>query len=125
MDDAAAGPSEHAMATMTVRMTVEWLVPAGQARSIALALHSLSTDLRDTPGCLRCSVSTDLTTPGAVRYTEEWASEADLRARVASKAFLRLAALLEATDRAPHLEFALPAGVRGVDFVEDVRGSSR
>jgi len=113
------------MATRTVRMTVEWLVPAGQARSIALALHSLSADLRDTPGCLRCSVSTELTTQGAVRYTEEWESEADLRARVGSEAFLRLATLLEATDRAPRLEFTLPEGVRGVDFVEDVRGSSR
>jgi quinol monooxygenase YgiN len=106
-------------------MTVEWLVPAGQARSIALALHSLSGDLRHMPGCLRCSVSTDLTTRGTVRYTEEWASEADLRTRVGSKAFLRLAALLEASDRAPHIEFTLPEGMRGVDFVEDVRGSSR
>jgi quinol monooxygenase YgiN len=113
------------MATTAVRMTVEWLVPPGQARSIALALHSLSTDLRVTPGCVRCSVSTDLTTLSAVRYTEEWESEADLRARVGSEAFLRLAELLEATDRTPHLEFTLPEGVRGVDFLEDVRGSSR
>ncbi len=113
------------MATTTVRMTVEWLVPPGQARSIALALHSLSTDLRVTPGCVRCSVSTELTTRSTVRYTEEWESEADMRARVGSEAFLRLAALLEATDRAPRLEFTLPEGVRGVDFVEDVRGSSR
>jgi quinol monooxygenase YgiN len=111
------------MATTTVRMTVEWFAPAGQARSIALALHSLSADLRQTPGCLRCSVSTDLTTRAAVRYVEEWASEADLRTRVASTAFLRLAALFEATDRAPHLEFTLPAGLRGVDFLEDVRSS--
>jgi len=113
------------MATTTVRMTVEWLVPAGQARSIALALHSLSADLRDTPGCMRCSVSTDLTTRGSVRYLEEWESEADLRTRVGSEAFLRLAALLEASELAPSLEFTLPDGVRGVDFVEDVRGSSR
>ena len=113
------------MATTTVRMTVDWLVPPGQARSIALALHSLSTDLRDTPGCVRCSVSTELTTRGAVRYTEEWESEADLRTRVGSEAFLRLAALLEASDLAPNLEFTLPEGVRGVDFVEDVRGTSR
>ena len=113
------------MATTTVRMTVEWLVPPGQARSIALALHSISADLRVTPGCLRCSVSTELTARGAVRYTEEWDSEADLRARVGSKAFLRLAALLAASDLAPNVEFTLPAGARGVDFVEDVRGTSR
>jgi quinol monooxygenase YgiN len=110
------------MATTTVRMTVEWLAPGGQARSIALALHSLSADLRDVPGCLRCSVSNDLTT-GGVRYAEEWASEDDLRARVRSEAFLRLAALLEATDRVPLVEFTLAKGVRGLDFIEDLRAS--
>jgi quinol monooxygenase YgiN len=106
-------------------MTVEWSAPAGQARSIALALHSLSADLRGAQGCLRCSVSTDHANRGAVRYTEEWASEADLRRHVASEAFLRLAALLEATTHEPRLEFGLASGVRGLDFVEEVRRPAR
>ena len=113
------------MATTTVRMTVEWLAPAAQARSIAFALHALSADLRESPGCLRCSVSTDLANRGALRYTEEWASEDDLRRRVGSEAFVRLAALLEATVQAPRLEFTLPDGARGLDFVEEVRGRAR
>jgi quinol monooxygenase YgiN len=106
-------------------MTVEWLAPAAQARSIAFALHALSADLQSSPGCLRCSVSTDLANRGALRYIEEWASESDLRSRVASAGFLRLAALLEATVHAPRLEFTLPDGVRGLDFVEEVRGQAR
>jgi quinol monooxygenase YgiN len=113
------------MATTTVRMTVEWLAPAAQARSIAFALHALSADLQSAPGCLRCSVSTDLATRGGLRYIEEWASEDDMRSRVASPAFLRLAALLEATAHAPRLEFTLPGSARGLDFVEEVRGHAR
>lgn len=113
------------MATTTVRMTVEWLAPAAQARSLAFALHALSADLQSAPGCLRCSVSTDLAHRGGLRYTEEWASEEALRSRIASSAFLRLAALLEATVNAPRLEFTLPGGPRGLDFVEEVRGQVR
>jgi hypothetical protein len=82
----------------------------------------------DRSGALDCpcpALALDLTTRGAVRYIEEWASEADLRVRVAAESFVRLAALLEASERAPRLEFTLPEGVRGVDFIEDVRGSSR
>lgn len=123
--EAADGPSESAMATTTVRMTVEWLAPAAQARSLAIALHSLSADLRATSGCLRCSVSTDLASRGALRYTEEWASEEDLRSRIASEAFMKLAALFEATVLAPRLEFTLPDGARGLDFIEEVRRQTR
>jgi quinol monooxygenase YgiN len=106
-------------------MTVEWRVPPGQARPITLALHSLSSDLRGAPGCLGCAVVTDLTGPGAIRYTEDWASEDDLRARVGSAAFLRLATLLEATAHAPRIQFALASGTRGLEFVEEVRRGSR
>lgn len=108
----------------TVRMTIEWHAPAAQARSIAFALHALSADLRGAPGCLGCSVSTDLVNRGALRYTEEWASEDDLRSRVASEPFIRLAALLEATAHAPRIEFTLARGARGLDFVEEVRGGA-
>lgn len=124
IDEAADGPSESAMPT-SVRMTVEWIAPAAQARSIAIALHSLSADLRATSGCLRCSVSTDLANRGALRYSEEWASEDELRSRIASDAFVKLAALFEATVLAPRLEFTLPDGARGLDFVEEVRRQTR
>jgi quinol monooxygenase YgiN len=103
-------------------MTVEWRLPAGQARPITLALHALSADLRGEPGCLGCAVATDLTGPGAIRYTEDWASEDALRARVGSAGFVRLAALLESTAQAPHIEFAIGDHVRGIDYVEEVRG---
>jgi quinol monooxygenase YgiN len=108
---------------MSVQMTVEWLVPAGQTRPITLALHSLASEIRTVRGCVGCSVSTDLSNRGAIRYVEEWQSEPDLRARVGSEGFLRLAALIDAAAEAPHIEFALPEGTRGFDFVVEVRGA--
>jgi len=53
-------------------MTVEWLVPLGQARPITMALHSLSADTRTARGCTGSSVSTALSNGVFVRYVEDW-----------------------------------------------------
>jgi len=106
-----------------VRMTLEWLVPIGQTRSITMALHSLASDVRSTAGCVSCSVSTEMANRGVVRYVEEWETEEDLRLRVSADAFASLIALLEEAAQPPRVEFALTRGTRGFDFAEEVRGS--
>ena len=102
-------------------MTVEWFVPLGQARSITSALNSMMAETRAVPGCLRCSVSTGISDQGTVRYVEEWRSEGDLRRRLESRAFGSLATLIDDATEPPHIEFILPSGKRGLDFVEEVR----
>ena len=105
-----------------VRMTLEWLIPIGQTRSITMALHSLASDVRSTAGCVSCSVSTEMANRGVVRYVEEWETEEDLRLRVSADAFAPLIALLEEAADPPRVEFALPRGTRGFEFAEEVRG---
>jgi quinol monooxygenase YgiN len=106
------------------RMTIEWLVPIGQTRSITMALHSLASDVRPTAGCVSCSVSTDMANRGVVRYVEEWESEEDLRLRVSADTFAHLIALMEQAAQPPRIEFALARGTRGVEFAEEVRRST-
>ena len=115
-------PNAKGEAWTTVQMTVEWFVPLGQARSITSALNSLMGDIRTARGCVRCSVSTGMSDQGTVRYVEEWQSEGDLRRRLTSPAFL-VARRARSTMRpsAPRVEFKLPGGTRGLDFVEEVR----
>jgi quinol monooxygenase YgiN len=55
-----------------VRMMIEWFVPFGQTRALTMALHSLAAETRTTPGCIGCSVATDIGNRGTVRYIEEW-----------------------------------------------------
>ncbi len=74
-------------------------------------------------GCVGCFVSTHIRDRGVVRYIEEWRTEEDLRSRVRSSAFTGLAALMEDAARPPRVEFALPRGNRGLDFVEEVQRS--
>ncbi len=106
---------------MPVRMIVCWLTPIGQAHRITMALHSMMDDTRALHGCVGCSVSTRIRDQGVVRYVEEWQTEEDLRRRVRSSAFTGLAALMEYAMKPPRVEFALPGGTRGLDFVEEVQ----
>ena len=108
-----------------IRMTVEWSVPLGQARTITIALHTVMADARSTHGCLGCFVSTGFKEQGTMRYVEEWQTEEDLRRRLASSGFIGLATLIDDATTPPHVEFALPGGTRGLDFVEEVRFAPR
>ena len=105
----------------SVRMTVEWSLPLGQTRSITSALNSLMVDIRGTRGCVGCSVLTGMSEQNSVRYIEEWRSEEDLRRRLESRSFRSLASLIDSATESPRVEFALPGGTRGLDFLAEVR----
>ena len=105
----------------TSRMKIEWSVNVGQVRSMTSALHSLATEVRSSPGCLSCSVSTDLANRGRVCYIEEWRSDADLRERLQSDGFTPVIALIENAAQPSLIEFALERGTRGVDLLTEVR----
>jgi quinol monooxygenase YgiN len=108
------------MTALHVRMTIQWLVPVGKARSMTGALHLLMTSTRGEPGSVACSVSADLAEKGKIRYTEEWQSEDALRRQFRTDRFKSLVALVENATDPPVVEFLLPGGSRGLDYVEDV-----
>lgn len=101
-------------------MTIQWLVPVGKARSMTEALHSLMASTRAEPGCVSCSVSADVADKGTIRYAEEWQSEDDLQRQFQTDRFRSLVALVENATEPPVVEFLLPGGSRGLDYVEDV-----
>jgi quinol monooxygenase YgiN len=106
-------------------MTIQWLVPTGKARSMTEALHALIVKTRSEPGCLSCSLSADVADKGVIRYTEEWQSEDALQHQLRSDRFKSLIALVETGIDAPVVEFILPGGNRGLEYVEDVCGRQR
>jgi quinol monooxygenase YgiN len=108
---------------MLIRMIISWSAPIGQAHRITLALHSMMDETRALRGCVGCTVTTRLRDQGVVRYVEEWKSEADLRGRIRSSTFTHLASLMEAGTTPPRVEFELPGGNRGFDFIEEARHS--
>ena len=111
------------MSPTRARMTIEWSVPIGQARPLTSALNFLAADVRPTRGCVSCSVSTDFANRNVVRYMEEWQTEGDLRQRVAGEKFGQLVTLMEDASQPPQIEFSLPRGTKGVEFIEEARGA--
>jgi quinol monooxygenase YgiN len=101
-------------------MTIQWLVPLGKTRSLTEALHSLMVTTRAQPGCLGCSVSTNVGDKGTVRYTEEWGSESALRDQFDSDRFHSLVSLVESASEPPLVEFELPHGSRGLEYIREV-----
>jgi quinol monooxygenase YgiN len=110
------------MASSPVTMTLRWSVPLGESRCITDALHRVMAAARAQFGCIGCSVTTHVGRHVGVEYTEEWSSEADLRRELQSDRFTSLAALMESATESPFVEFTLPGGARGLEYVEEVRG---
>jgi len=110
------------MTALHVRMTIQWLVPVGKTRSMTEALHLLMTSTRAEPGCVACSVSADIATKGVIRYSEEWETEDSLQRQFQTDRFKSLIALMEDASEAPVVEFTLPGGNRGLEYVEEVCG---
>ena len=77
---------------------------------------------RAEPGCLTCSVSADVADKGVIRYSEEWESEEALQRQFETDRFKSLVALMEDATEAPIVEFTLPGGNRGLEYVEEVCG---
>ena len=109
------------MGSPAVTMTLRWSIPLGESRCITDALHRVMAVARAQFGCIGCSVTTHVGRQVGVEYIEEWASEGDLRRELLSDRFTSLAALMESATEAPHVEFALPTGRRGLEYVEEVR----
>jgi len=109
------------MACSTVRMTLRWHVPLARSRSVTQALHGLMVAARSEPGFVSSSIAADVAARAGVQFTEEWASEDHLRRILVSDHFAQLAALLDDATEAPSVRFTLPAGDRGIDYLDEVR----
>ena len=109
------------MSSPPVRMTVEWTVRPEQFRSVATALHSIMMATRAEPGCLNCSLATELGKRVTIQFVEAWESEESLKRHVRSDRFVTLAGLMESATEAPRVDFALPSGPRGLDYASEVR----
>jgi quinol monooxygenase YgiN len=96
------------------------LVPATprNAQSLLEAFRFLMMSVRVEPGCIDCTAWID---PDAtVRYTEVWATEADIQRRVCSDTFTSLLGVVEC-GRDAQVQFDFVTESRGLEYVAEVR----
>jgi quinol monooxygenase YgiN len=104
-----------------VRLSVVLVASPRGTQQLVEALRSLIVTTRLQKGCLGCRVWTEQGDERSVRYTEEWATEEDLRRRVLSPRFTSLLSVMEAAQSPPSIQFDFVAATRGLDYVEAVR----
>jgi quinol monooxygenase YgiN len=88
------------------------------AQSLLEACRFLMMSTRFEAGCVECSVWAE---PNAtVRYTEVWATEADMRRRVKSDHFTSLLSVVESATAA-QVQFDFVTATRGLDYIAEIR----
>jgi quinol monooxygenase YgiN len=107
-----------------VRMMVRWSVRPGESKPIVSVLQGLMISTRTEPGCVGCSLSTDVDKAVVIHYSEEWNTEEDLKRQLRSDSFAVLVELMEHASEHPMIEFKLRSSTRGLDYAEEIRGSS-
>jgi quinol monooxygenase YgiN len=108
-------------------MTLSITAARGESWRLIDALRSLMLPTRRERGCVSCqlALSSESSDPMRISYVEDWSSEDDLREQVRSDRFTRLLEVMESALAPPNLEFQLPGGARGLDYVEEVRADVR
>lgn len=104
-------------------MTLSITAARGESWRLIEALRSLMLPTRRERGCVSChlTLSSESSDPMRVSYIEDWSNEEHLREQVRSDRFTRLLQVMEIALEPPNLEFQLPGGARGLDYVEEVR----
>jgi quinol monooxygenase YgiN len=105
----------------SVEVRVEWSVLPAQVDAVSTVLHDLLFSIRGEPGCRSCALASDMGTLVTLRLQEVWDSEDALRQHLQSARFELLSSLLESAIAQPRVEFVLPAGTRGMEYVQGVR----
>lgn len=78
--------------------------------------------MSDQPGCLGVKMYQDVDNPNAVTLVEEWSSETDLKGHIASDDFKNILAMLDLSREPPEVQFDIPSGSAGMEYIEVVRG---
>jgi len=104
-----------------IQLYLRLTAPAGRAPEILQALEADRLPAQLDRACARTFLGGDHQDLDVVVYHEEWLCEEALRRRVASPSFRRLLGVLELSVVPPAIEFRDVAGVRGLEFIAEVR----
>ena len=93
----------------------------GETASVGQALTTLTVSAQADRQCVRAQIAADAENQTTLMYAEEWLDEDSLAMRVRSERFSTLLSIMESCPIPPVLEFRFLSGVRGLDYVAEVR----
>ncbi len=92
----------------------------GRAEETIEALRVVMLPVQLEGGAARTLLSSEVGTPEAICYVEEWPTADALAADIRTHRFSRLLALMETAAEVPTLEFRFVTETRGLEYVEAV-----
>ena len=105
-----------------VQVLVRITVGSGQTRQLVEALRTLMRAVERDGSCSNVYTAVDVEHGETVWYCEEWSDAAAFERHARSDSFARLLALVEVAAAPPQLECRVVTEVRGLDYLETVRG---
>jgi quinol monooxygenase YgiN len=106
-----------------VQLVLKLRVTPGKVSDVIRALRAVALAGQLNRGGVRAQASCDVADPDTVHYLEEWQTPDDAAREVRSARFGRLLELMETAVEPPELQFQFITGVRGLDYVAEVRGN--
>ena len=108
-----------------VRVALTLVAAENQLAALAAALRPLLAEAYVQSGCSDCWLAADLFRANTLHYVEEWATEEDLRADIASGRYRRLAQVMEAAAEPPVFKVELLDRTCGLEYVEEALGGQQ
>ena len=96
-------------------------VAGSERKQVVRSLRAQSGATRVEHGCLACRVLEDVDDPGHLLYLEKWDSTEHLVARLRSKRYRQLLAVMEESVALPQLEFLWVSEARGMEYLQAAR----
>jgi len=117
LDDGICFATAEVMIYMNVK-----IIP--QPRRTNEVIHALLLQMRRTKilqGCLKSTLSQDVTDPNVIFYQEEWNSWNEIENHIRSDGFSWILELMELSVNTPQLNFCDVHETRGMEYVRKVR----
>ena len=105
-----------------VRLSLKLVAAPDQTATLAAALRPLLAEAYSQRACSDCWLAADLFRSNTLHYVEEWSTEADLRADIATGRFRRLAEVMEAASTPPVFKVEFVDRTYGLDYIEAALG---
>ena len=107
------------MITSTIRIT-ESESPDGE---IVRVLRSLIEPTRVQKGCISCGLYKDLHDPRVIIWAEEWSTQEDLNHHLRSPQYKKILAAFDMSDSQPNMRFNTVIETKGMQLIEEARGT--
>jgi quinol monooxygenase YgiN len=102
-------------------LTIVRIFPSAKEREAVRGyLGALLRSVRAQPGCIDCSLSTELD-PDALVLSESWEAKKDLVRRLQSAGYAKVLATMEMSVRKPEVFIYEVVRQNGLEFIENVR----